>query len=186
MFALRLESAARFLDIVVEHSGRLASWAGFALVCVMAFNVLLRYLFHTGSVAMQELEWHLMAPVSLLCIAYAIKHEGHVRVDILYGRFPPRVKQVLDVLACLAAVAFSAIIIRLSIGYVMQSYMIGETSPDPGGLPYRFILKSMIPLGFLLLLVQSLAATLRSLIPFFGGDIPPEAQPDKPFEHAAE
>jgi TRAP-type mannitol/chloroaromatic compound transport system permease small subunit len=186
MFALRLESAARFLDIVVEHSGRLASWAGFALVCVMAFNVLLRYLFHTGSVAMQELEWHLMAPVSLLCIAYAIKHEGHVRVDILYGRFPPRVKQVLDVLACLAAVAFSAIIIRLSIGYVMQSYLIGETSPDPGGLPYRFLLKSMIPLGFLLLLVQSLAATLRSLIPFFGGEVPPEAQPDKPLEHAAE
>jgi TRAP-type mannitol/chloroaromatic compound transport system permease small subunit len=186
MFALRLESVARFLDIVVEHSGRLASWAGFALVCIMAFNVLLRYLFHTGSVAMQELEWHLMAPVSLLCIAYAIKHEGHVRVDILYGRFPPRVKQVLDVLACLAAVAFAAIIIRLSIGYVMQSYMIGETSPDPGGLPYRFLLKSMIPLGFLLLLVQSLAATLRSLIPFLGGAVPPEAQPDKPLEHAAE
>lgn len=186
MFALRLESTARFLDVLVEHSGRLASWTGFALVCVMAFNVLLRYLFHTGSVAMQELEWHLMAPVSLLCIAYAIKHEGHVRVDILYGRFPPRVKQVLDVLACLAAVAFAAIIIRLSIGYVMQSYLIGETSPDPGGLPYRFILKSMIPLGFLLLLVQSLAALLRSLIPFFGGVVPPAAQPDKPLEHAAE
>ncbi len=180
MFALRLEAAARFLDIVVEHSGRLASWTGFALVCVMAFNVLLRYLFHTGSVAMQELEWHLMAPVSLLCIAYAIKHEGHVRVDILYGRLPVRAQQVLEVVSCLVAVAFSAIIIKLSIGYVMQSYLIGETSPDPGGLPYRFILKSMIPLGFLLLLVQSLAATLRSLTPFFGGALPPAAQPDKP------
>lgn len=186
MLALRMESAARYLDFIVEHAGRLASWTGFALVCVMAFNVLLRYLFQTGSVAMQELEWHLMAPVSLLCIAYAIKHEGHVRVDILYSRFSPRVKQVLDVLACLAAVAFSVIIIKLSIGYVMQSYNIGEKSPDPGGLPYRFILKSMIPLGFLLLLVQSLAATLRSLIPFFGGAVPPAAQPDKPFEHAAE
>lgn len=186
MLALRLESAARYLDVIVEHAGRLASWTGFALVCVMAFNVLLRYLFQTGSVAMQELEWHLMAPLSLLCIAYAIKHEGHVRVDILYGRFPPRVKQVLDVLACLAAVAFSVIIIKLSIGYVMQSYNIGEKSPDPGGLPYRFILKSMIPLGFLLLLAQSLAATLRSLIPFFGGAVPPAVQPDKPFEHAAE
>lgn len=174
------------LDLVVEHAGRLASWTGFALVCVMAFNVLLRYLFHTGSVAMQELEWHLMAPLSLLCIAYAIKHEGHVRVDIFYCRFPPRVKQGLDVLACLAAIAFSAIIVKLSIGYVVQSYLIGETSPDPGGLPYRFILKAMIPLGFLLLLAQSMAATLRSLIPFFGGEAPPEAQPDKPFEHAAE
>jgi TRAP-type mannitol/chloroaromatic compound transport system permease small subunit len=186
MFASRLESTARRLDLVVEHSGRLVSWTGFALVLVMAFNVLLRYLFHTGSVAMQELEWHLMAPVSLLCIAYAIKHEGHVRVDILYGRFPLRVKQALEVISCLAAVAFSAIIIRLSIGYVMQSYMIGETSPDPGGLPYRFLLKAMIPLGFLLLLIQSLAATLRALIPFFGGVMPPDSQPDEPFEHAAQ
>lgn len=186
MFASRLESAARILDVIVEYSGRLASWTGFALVCVMAFNVLLRYLFHTGSVAMQELEWHLMAPVSLLCIAYAIKHEGHVRVDIFYGRLPARAQQALEVVSCLVAVAFSVIIIKLSLGYVMQSYMIGEKSPDPGGLPYRFLLKSMIPLGFLLLLVQSLAATLRSLIPFFGGVLPPAAQPDKPLEHAAE
>jgi TRAP-type mannitol/chloroaromatic compound transport system permease small subunit len=186
MLASRLEFGARMLDLVVEHAGRLASWTGFALVCVMAFNVLLRYLFHTGSVAMQELEWHLMAPVSLLCIAYAIKHEGHVRVDILYGRFPPRLKQALEVVSCLAAVTFSIIIIKLSWGYVMQSYLIGEKSPDPGGLPYRFILKAMIPLGFLLLLIQSLAATLRALIPFFGGGVSPESQPDRPFEHAAE
>lgn len=186
MFASRLESGARMLDLVVEHAGRLASWAGFALVCVMAFNVLLRYLFHTGSVATQELEWHLMAPVSLLCMAYAIKHEGHVRVDIFHSRFPPRLKQALEIVSCLAAVAFSLIIIRLSWGYVMQSYLIGETSPDPGGLPYRFLLKAMIPLGFLLLLIQSLAATLRALIPAFGGVIPSESQPDRPFEHAAE
>lgn len=186
MISTRLESAARMLDLVVEHSGRLASWTGFGLVCVMAFNVLLRYLFHTGSVAMQELEWHLMAPVSLLCIAYAIKHEGHVRVDILYGRFPPRVQQGIEVVSCLLAVALCIIVMQLSWGYVMQSYNIGEKSPDPGGLPYRFIVKAMIPLGFLLLLVQSLAATLRALIPFFGGPVPPAAQPDKPLEHAAE
>ncbi|WP_374466798.1 TRAP transporter small permease subunit [Ferrovibrio sp.] len=186
MLASRLESGARMLDLAVEHAGRLASWTGFALVCVMAFNVLLRYAFHTGSVAMQELEWHLMAPVSLLCMAYAIKHEGHVRVDILYGRFPARLKQVLEVISCLVAVAFAVIIIQLSLGYVMQSYAIGEKSPDPGGLPYRFLLKAMIPLGFLLLLIQSLAAALRALIPFFGGHIPPESQPDRPFEHAAE
>ncbi|WP_300295265.1 TRAP transporter small permease subunit [Ferrovibrio sp.] len=186
MITARLESGARLLDLVVEQAGRLASWTGFALVLVMAFNVLLRYLFHTGSVAMQELEWHLMAPVSLLCMAYAIKHEGHVRVDILYGRFPPCLKQGLEVVSCLVAVAFAAIIIKLSLGYVMQSYAIGETSPDPGGLPYRFLLKAMIPLGFLLLLIQSLAATLRALIPVFGGPASPESQPDRPLEHAAE
>lgn len=175
------------LDLIVEHSGRLSSWTGFALVLVMAFNVLLRYLFHTGSVAMQELEWHLMAPVSLLCMAHAIKHEGHVRVDILFGRMPPRAQQVVEVISCLLAVALCIIVIQLSWGYVMQSYRIGEGSPDPGGLPYRFILKAMIPAGFVLLLVQSIAATLRAFIPFFSGAATASAAlPDKPLEHAAE
>ncbi|MBP7065493.1 MAG: TRAP transporter small permease subunit [Ferrovibrio sp.] len=150
----------------------------------MAFNVLLRYGFHTGSVAMQELEWHLMAPVSLLCMAYAIKHEGHVRVDILYGRFSPHWQRIIEFISCLCAVALCAIIIKLSYGYVEQSYRIGEGSPDPGGLPYRFILKSMIPAGFTLLLLQSLAASLRALIVLLGGE-PPAAKPEHELEHAA-
>ena len=179
----RLERLAGGLDQIVEVSGRLAAWTGFALVLVMAFNVLLRYGFHTGSVAMQELEWHLMAPVSLLCIAYAIKHEGHVRVDILYGRFPARWQRVIDFASCLAAVVLCLIIVQLSLGYVEQSYRIGEGSPDPGGLPHRFILKSIIPAGFLLLLLQSIAATLRALIALLlGGAVP---KPDHELEHAA-
>ncbi|WP_430395912.1 TRAP transporter small permease subunit [Ferrovibrio sp.] len=184
MSVSRLESAARKLDFVVEHCGRLASWTGFALVLVMAFNVLLRYGFRTGSVAMQELEWHLMAPVSLLCMAYAIKHEGHVRVDILYGRFSPKMQQVVEFISCLAAVALCLIVIKLSYGYVEQSYRIGEKSPDPGGLPYRFILKAMIPAGFALLLLQSLAASCRALIPLLGGP-PSQNKPDQELEHAA-
>lgn len=186
MLSMRLEKAARRLDLVVEHGGRLAAWTGFALVLLMAFNVLLRYLFNTGSVAMQELEWHLMSPVSLLCMAYAIKHEGHVRVDILFGRFPPRVQQVLELASCLLAVTLCVIVIQLSWGYVAQSYKIGEGSPNPGGLPYRFILKAVIPAGFVLLLLQSLASTLRALIPLLGGALPASAQPDTPLEHAAE
>ncbi len=180
----RLSRWAGGLDHVVEVSGRLASWTGFALVLVMAFNVLLRYGFHTGSVAMQELEWHLMAPVSLLCMAYAIKHEGHVRVDIIYGRFSPHWQRIIEFISCLCAVALCAIIIKLSYGYVEQSYRIGEGSPDPGGLPYRFILKSMIPAGFTLLLLQSLAASLRALIVLLGGE-PPAAKPEHELEHAA-
>ncbi|HEY9215443.1 MAG TPA: TRAP transporter small permease subunit [Ancylobacter sp.] len=164
-----LEKWACGLDAIVETAGKIASWTGFALVLVMAGNVLMRYAFHTGSVAMQELEWHLMSPLTLLCIAYTIKHEGHVRVDIFYARLPPLARQVIDLISALSVVALSIIIIRLSWPYMMQSYRISEGSPDPGGLPYRFILKAMIPAGFALLLMQSLAATLRALQPFFGG-----------------
>lgn len=165
----QIERLARGLDAVVEVAGRIGGWSGFALLVVMAGNVLLRYLFNTGSVAMQELEWHLMAPVSLLCIAYAIKHEGHIRVDILYARMRPRMQRIIDLISCLCAFALCVLIVLLSIPYVMQSYSIGEGSPNPGGLPYRWIVKSMIPLGFFFLGLQSFASILRALKPFIDG-----------------
>lgn len=161
-----LERAARTLDVIVEIAGRFGAWCGFALAVVMASNVLMRYLFRTGSVALQELEWHLMAPVSLLCIAYAIKHEGHIRVDVLYARMSERTRQIIELVSCLCALALCVIIVHLSLPYVMQAYEVGERSPDPGGLPYRWIVKSMIPAGFVFLGLQSLAATLRALEPF--------------------
>jgi TRAP-type mannitol/chloroaromatic compound transport system permease small subunit len=170
----RLQTAARWLDDLVELSGRIAAWTGFALVLVMAANVLIRYVFHTGSVAMQELEWHLMAPLSLLSIAYAIKHEGHIRVDILYGRFGLRAQQWIDLFSTLCALALCLVLIWLSVPYVLQSYRMGEGSPDPGGLSHRYILKATIPAGFALLAVQSLAALLRALSPFAGGPRVPD------------
>lgn len=164
-FPLRLISLADAIDRFIDRVGRVTAWSSFALVCVMAFNVLLRYLFRTGSVAMQELEWHLMAPICLLGLSYAIRHDGHVQVDIFYGRFPERMQRIVDVVSMLAVVLVVAILLKLSIPYVLQSYRIGETSPDPGGLSHRWILKAMLPAGFALLLVQSLAALLRALAP---------------------
>lgn len=172
----RFERWARDLDAVVEVSGRAASWTGLALVLVMAANVIVRYVFRTGSVGMQELEWHLMAPLSLLCAAYAIKHEGHIQVDILYGRLPQRAKEAVGLFSALSALALCVILVWISIPYVLQSWRIGEGSPDPGGLPHRWLLKAMIPAGFLLLGLQSLASVLRALIPFVGGPhVPPPA-----------
>ncbi len=152
------------LDWFIERVGRITGWCAFALVCVMSFNVLLRYFFRTGSVAMQELEWHLMAPICLLGLSYALLHDGHVKVDILYGRFPPHVQRIIDLVGMLLVTILVAILIYLSIPYVEQSYSIGEQSPDPGGLTHRWILKAMMPIGFTLLLIQSLAATLRALV----------------------
>ena len=165
----RLERWARGLDLVVEAAGRAAAWTGLALVLVMATNVIVRYVFRTGSVAMQELEWHLMAPLSLLCIGYAIKHEGHVQVDILYGRLPRRAQEAIALFSALCALALCLILVKLSVPYVLQSYRIDEGSPDPGGLPHRWLLKATIPAGFVLLALQSLSSVLRASIPFTGG-----------------
>jgi TRAP-type mannitol/chloroaromatic compound transport system permease small subunit len=161
----KLNAVADALDLVIDRIGRITGWCSLAIVLVMAFNVLLRYFFRTGSVAMQELEWHLMAPICMLGLSYAILKDGHVQVDILYGRFPERVQRIIQFVSMVLVVVVTAILLKLSIPYVMQSYRIGEVSPDPGGLTHRWILKSMLPIGFGLLLIQSIAAMLRSLVP---------------------
>lgn len=162
-----LSRVADGLDWFIDRIGRITGWCAFALVCVMAFNVLLRYFFRTGSVAMQELEWHLMAPICLLGLSYALLHDGHVKVDILYGRFPSRLQRIIDLVSMILVSLVVAFLIYLSLPYVEQSYSIGEQSPDPGGLTHRWILKALLPVGFSLLLVQSIAATLRAIVALF-------------------
>lgn len=153
------------LDWFIDRVGRITGWCAFGLVCVMSFNVLLRYMFRTGSVAMQELEWHLMAPICLLGLSYAIRHDGHVQVDIFFGKFPKPMQRIVNFISMLSVVIVIAILLKLSIPYVMQSFNIGEKSPDPGGLPHRWILKALLPVGFALLLIQSIGAMLRALVP---------------------
>ena len=160
-----LAAIADGLDTFIDRVGRITGWCSLAIVLVMAYNVLLRYFFRTGSVASQELEWHLMAPICMLGLSYAILKDGHVQVDILYGRFPKRLQLVIQFISTVLVVVVIAILLKLSIPYVMQSYNIGEKSPDPGGLTHRWIVKAMLPAGFALLLIQSVAAMLRALIP---------------------
>jgi TRAP-type mannitol/chloroaromatic compound transport system permease small subunit len=161
----KLNAVADVLDTVIDRIGRVTGWCSLAIVLVMAYNVLLRYFFRTGSVATQELEWHLMAPICMLGLSYAILKDGHVQVDILYGRFPERLQRIIQFVSMVLVVLVVAILLKLSIPYVMQSDNIGEKSPDPGGLTHRWVVKSMLPIGFGLLLIQSIAAMLRALVP---------------------
>ena len=145
-----------FVDVV----GRATAWLSLVIVVLMAVNVLLRYLFSIGTVWSQELEWHLLVPLVLFGMSYTLRHGDHVRVDIVYGRFPDRAKAAVDLLSALLTAAISILVIWLSLHYVQQAYVIDEGSPDPGGIPHRFIIKSLIPIGFALLLAQSIATAI--------------------------
>jgi TRAP-type mannitol/chloroaromatic compound transport system permease small subunit len=149
----------RFIDL----TGRATTWLALVIVGVIAVNVLLRYLFSEGSVWSQELEWHLLSPLILFGMSYALLHGEHVRVDVLYTNFSARNKLLVELLSAILCVAISLIIIWLSLKYVQQSYVIGEQSSDPGGLTHRWILKSLIPLGFSLLVLQSVAVALGTV-----------------------
>jgi TRAP-type mannitol/chloroaromatic compound transport system permease small subunit len=151
------------IDRLVELIGVATSWLALVIVALMATNVLLRYLFHTGTVWSQELEWHLLVPLILFGMSYALRHGAHVRVDILYAKFPERAKDIVDLVSAILAIAISVLVIWLSLHYVQQSYVIDEGSPDPGGIPHRYFIKGLIPVGFALLLLQSIAVAIGKI-----------------------
>lgn len=149
----------RFVDWV----GRCTSWLTLVIVALMSVNVVLRYLFSVGSVWAQELEWHLLVPLILFGCSYAMRHGEHVRVDIVYGRFSQKNKSLIDLVSALLLIAIAALFIWYSLHYVQQSYVIDEGSPDPGGIPHRYLLKGLLPVGFALLLVQGIASALAAV-----------------------
>jgi TRAP-type mannitol/chloroaromatic compound transport system permease small subunit len=149
-----------------EMTGRVISWLVLALVLLVGFDVTMRYLFQSGSIALQELEWHLFAFIFLLGAAYTLKYDDHVRLDLVYqGRYMNDYRRAwINVLGgVLFLVPFCLLIIISSWPFVSQSFIHAEGSPDPGGLPYRWLLKSVIPLGFGLLLLQGIADIAKNL-----------------------
>jgi TRAP-type mannitol/chloroaromatic compound transport system permease small subunit len=151
------------IERFVDRVGRAVAWLSLVIVVLMSVNVILRYLFSIGSVWAQELEWHLLVPLILFGTSYALRHGEHVRVDIVYGTLSAKKKHLVDFVSALLAIAVSALFIWLSLHYVQQAYVIDEGSPDPGGLPHRYLLKSLLPIGFALLLAQGVASALKSL-----------------------
>ncbi len=161
VFVARIERA-------VDLTGRGASWLTLVIVVLMAVDVLLRYALSIGSVWAQELEWHLLAPLVLFGMTYALLKGEHVRVDVFYVRYSPRGQAAVDLLAALLAIAMAALVIRYSIQFVSQSYAINEISSDPGGLTHRWMLKALIPLGFAVFALQAAAQGVGAALRLFG------------------
>ena len=183
----RLTSFINLVERIAELTGRAVSWLVLGMVLLIAYDVAMRYLFHIGSVGLQELEWHLFALIFLLGAGYTFKHDGHVRVDIFYhsrhmGR---RGRAWVDLLGGLFfLLPFCLLIILSSAPFVANSFGMGEGSPDAGGLAYRFLLKTAIPVGFFLLLLQGVAHMLRSLRTLMADE--PDTPSDSPSESLPE
>jgi TRAP-type mannitol/chloroaromatic compound transport system permease small subunit len=118
--------------------------------------------FSIGSIWMQELEWHIMAPICLLGMSYALLKGEHVRVDVVFQYFSQKNKHLVDVITALLGMALSALVIWLSLPYVWQSWSIGEGTANPGGIEYRYIVKSLIPIGFAIYLLQSFSEAIKA------------------------
>jgi len=150
------------IDIFIEYVARFTALVLIALTLLIVFDALSRYLFHSGSIALQELEWHLFDVVILLGISYALKEGAHVRVDIFYAGFTSRTKAIIDLFSHLFLILpFSILILYMGFDFVLQSFTQMEGSCDPGGLPYRFIVKGLMLVSFALLLLQSFSEIIK-------------------------
>ncbi|MEA2111131.1 MAG: TRAP transporter small permease subunit [Campylobacterota bacterium] len=152
------------IEKVIRVAGFLAAVSLVVLVLLVAYDALARYLFSSGSIALQELEWHLFDVVIMLSIAYTLQMNAHVRVDIFYEHFSTKRKAFVNLLAQLIFITpFSFLVIYVGFEFVTLSFSQMEGSSNPGGLPYRFIVKSLMPLSFALLFLQSIKDIMRAV-----------------------
>lgn len=161
------------LEQFSEHTGMLVSWLVLAMVLLVSYDVAMRYFFQSGSVALQEMEWHLFSLIFLIGAAYTLKHDDHVRLDLFYkSKFmDDRRRAWIDLFGSIfLLIPFCILIISSAWPFVYQSYIHLEGSPDPGGLPYRWILKASIPLGFTFLLLQGVSDIVKNLSTVLGKD----------------
>jgi TRAP-type mannitol/chloroaromatic compound transport system permease small subunit len=156
------EKLAGGIDAFTDLVGRITSWLALGIALVMGANVLLRYAFSYGFIWAQELEWHIFVPICLFGMSYALLHREHVRVDVMFQYLSERNKHFVDILSACISMAFCVIVIWLSIPYVYQSWSIGEGTANPGGIEYRYIIKSLIPIGFAIMFLQSLSEAIKS------------------------
>lgn len=154
------------IDRFTESTGKAVSWLVLGMVLLICYDVAMRYLFQQGSVALQELEWHLFALMFLLGGAYTLKHDEHVRVDILYQSHfvSDRGRAWISILGtCLFLFPFCFLILFTTWPFVENAFYYKEGSPDPGGLPHRFLLKAAILVAFILLMLQGLSELLKQI-----------------------
>jgi len=159
-----LKSLSLRIDRISELVGNAAAWMALALVLLTFSIVMLRYLFQLGWIAMQESILYLHASLFLLGAAYTLKIDGHVRVDIFYRGFSAKQKALVDLLgSLLLLLPVCSFLLWASWDYVSIAWSIHEGSQESGGLPYVYLLKTLIPVAILLLILQGISQALSSL-----------------------
>ncbi|MBI3576301.1 MAG: TRAP transporter small permease subunit [Gammaproteobacteria bacterium] len=166
---------ARAIDIVNERIGRAVLWLVLAVTLISAANALMRYGFGMSSNAWLEIQWYLFGAIFLLAAGYTLKHNGHVRIDVLYGRWPPRARAWIDLLgAALLLLPLCVLMVWLSWHGFIESFQRGELSSDAGGL-IRWPVRLLIPLGFALLGLQGVSELIKRAAFLRGqGELPHE------------
>lgn len=158
-----------WVDHLITRLGNALSWIWLALLGVIVMNVTLRYLFELGSIELEELQWHLYAVGFLMGLSYAVVSDSHIRVDVVREKLSETTKVWVEFYGLiLLLIPFVLLVLFASIPFIEYSFRLQEISEAPGGLPFRWIIKAMLLIGFVLLLVVAVARLTRVWLYLFG------------------
>ena len=158
-----LDKVISILDKFINLIGGIAAIAMILMLLNVFYDVLMRYFFRNSSIGMQELEWHLFAVVFLFGMAYSLKEDAHVRVDMFYEKMAPKKQAFINIMgAIFFIIPFSLIIINSGYDFAFGAYEMNEISGDPGGLTNRWIIKSAIATSFVFLMIANISFILKN------------------------
>lgn len=167
------------LKSFVERAGTLAAWSALILVVVIIFDVVGRHFFSTGSSKLQELEWHLHTLLFMGCIGLGYVCDTHVRIDLVRERMGRRTQCWIEIIGCvLFLFPFCLVIIYYGIDFTQRSWASSEISSSATGLPYRWLIKSTIPIGTFVLLLAGVSVLLRNIVRLCRPDLCPDEAPE--------
>ncbi|RFA24750.1 C4-dicarboxylate ABC transporter permease [Alkalilimnicola ehrlichii] len=174
---------SRIVDAGLLLLGRLSAWLWLGVLAVVVANVVARFFLRGGSIWLVELSWHLFGAAMLLSLSYAVVTDSHVRVDLFHERFQLKTKAAIELVGfVLLLLPALYILIAELIPYAHRSFIYNERSQAPSGLPYRWILKSLVPIAFALLALAVVSRLSKCTTTLFNipRQLPPREPPPTP------
>ena len=163
-----LINISKHLEKIVTLFGKIGSWLAIPLISIIIFDIITRRFFVLGSTKLQEMEWHLHTSLFLLVLGYAYLKDAHVRIEIIREKYSLKVKAILETIGILIfLIPYTLLVIYFGIDFVQRSFSMNEVSSALTGLSHRWIIKSFIPIGMLLLLLAGISLLLKNIIYLF-------------------
>lgn len=160
-----MEKLCNVIEKFVERIGHIAMWSNGLLILIIILQVVLRYAFHNGFVALEELEWHLYAIGIMVGTSYAMIKDVHIRVDLIHANLSDRKQQFIELFGILfLLLPFLCIIFHQSLDFTHEAWRMGERSSSPMGLSFRWVIKAFIPFGFGLMILATISKMIRTIL----------------------
>ena len=170
-----------FLNNIVKRVAETTAWLNVILIGVILLQVVMRYGFSKGMVPLEELMWHLYAIAFMFGMAYSITTDSHIRVDIVHMSLSRKSQHIIEILGILLLLMpFLVILFHHSVDWAYEAWRVNESSANPTGLPYRWVIKSVVPISALLMFIAAFARLLQeALLLMHYGKEPEEVNPGR-------